>query len=163
MTFFMQTIKLRDLLLAFGTAAAASLLGSFAGGDASSSYQSLRLPWFAPPPLTFPIVWTLLYILMGLAAYRVLISQKSDDQRKNSTLAIYFLGLALTALWPLIFFRFGLYTLAFFLIAGMIALGIYTAVGFKKLDERASGLYLPYVGWLVFALILTRSVAALNS
>ena len=91
----------KGLLLSIVIALAFGYPGNLLGGS-SDSYASLIKPWFAPPAAVFPIVWTALYILMGISAF--LVYQASGRYR---TLALLFYGahLIVTSLWPLFFFR----------------------------------------------------------
>ena len=81
---------------------------------------------------------------------------------RRSTLVLYFSGLLLSALWPGAFFRLGQYTLSFFMIVAMIALGVLTVTRMRRICERSAWLYLPYLVWLVYALYLCYGVARLN-
>ena len=158
----MGVIKLRELLLSLAASAAASLLGTLLGGDMSSAYHAMNLPALAPPAAVFPIVWTILYVLMALALYHLLITPQTDYYLRRSTLVLYFSGLLLSALWPGAFFRLGQYTLSFFMIVAMIALGVLTVTRMRRICERSAWLDLPYLVWLVYALYLCYGVARLN-
>ncbi|MCI8624617.1 MAG: tryptophan-rich sensory protein [Provencibacterium sp.] len=155
-------IDWKKALLSLGAAAAAALLGALLGGDMESVYRSLERPWYAPPPIVFPIAWSILYLLMAYAFYQALTAQHPDPYMRQGMMGTFLGGLLLNALWPMVFFRFQLFTLAFYLIVAMIALGAFTEVDFYRISRRAALCYLPYLVWLVFALCLNHAVAQLN-
>lgn len=149
--------------LSFLSVLGAMLLGILLGGDMKSVYLSLQRPFFAPPPLAFPIAWSILYLLMGFALYRALSAQReSSYAARRGMLTPFFSGLVLSALWPMVFFRFQLFTLGFFLIVAMLAIGAFTASDFYKVNRTAFFCYLPYLLWLLFALLLNYQIAQLN-
>lgn len=139
-------------LLAGGVAALLS--GSF------DIYETYNKPPLAPPAILFPIAWTVLYILMGVAAGRVAMS---NDLDKGNALKLYILQLAINVIWPVIFFRFEAFKFACVWLALLIILVIATYKSFHIIDKTASWLLLPYVAWLLFAFYLNLGFVALNS
>lgn len=124
------------------------------GGFASQSYI---MPPLSPPAFLFPIVWTILYVLMGISFY--LINKQSGSE---SASRLYFLQLFLNFLWPIVFFGFSAYTAAAVLLVLLIITVIYMIVEFFKLDRKAAYLNIPYIIWLLFALYLNIAVVILN-
>lgn len=124
-------------------------------------YKSLNQPPLSPPGWIFPIVWTILYLMMGYAAYRVQVSGKDPDQIKR---AMKFYGgqLLLNFLWSPVFFGLNWYLIAFFLLVGMWALIYLTMQLFSKIDETASDLLIPYILWVTFAGYLNLGIYLLN-
>lgn len=122
-------------------------------------YASTNQPWFAPPGFLFPIVWTILYILMGISAYMILRS-KSDMQFK--AIAIYALQLFVNFIWPLIFFNARTYLLAFAWLIILLILVLIMIILFYKINKTAAYLQIPYFIWLIFASILNFNVYLLN-
>ncbi len=121
-----------------------------------NDYKSLELPPLAPPGIVFPIVWSILYILMGVSAYLI-------EQDKNSNnLSIYYLQLGFNALWSIIFFVFKWHLLAFIWIIILIILVIIMIIRFYKINKTAAWLNLPYLLWLIFAAYLNLGVYLLN-
>ena len=134
------------------------VVGSMLGGS-MALFDNIEKPWFAPPAILFPIVWSILYILMGISSYLV---YKSDSQYKKTSLIIYAVQLILNALWSMIFFRFENFLLAFVwlvILTGVVILMMYY---FYKADKRAFYLQIPYLLWLIFATILNYSIYTLN-
>jgi len=125
------------------------------------SYKVMNQPPLSPPGWIFPVVWTILYLLMGEASYRVLTSGE-DMVLIRSALKAYAVQLALNFIWPLVFFGGQMYLLAFIiLIALWIAIFI-TLRRFSALDEAAGNLLLPYLLWVTFAGYLNFGVFLLN-
>lgn len=127
--------------------------------NSSEAYRNFIKPPFSPPGVIFPIVWTILYILMGISSY---IINKSDNLNKDNALIIYGIQLILNSLWTLIFFRFKLYLLAFIWVLAIIVLVIIMIIKFTKISKIAGYIQIPYLLWLLFAAYLTIGVYILN-
>ena len=125
------------------------------------SYRALNQPPLSPPGWVFPIVWTVLYLLMGEASYRVLVSG-AEETRIKKALTAYGVQLLLNFIWPLVFFGGQMYLAAFFvLIALWIAIFV-TMRLFVRINETASDLLIPYLLWVTFAGYLNLGVFLLN-
>jgi len=124
-----------------------------------SNYSIINKPSFSPPAFIFPIVWTILYILMGISAYMIMIS---DNKDKNKAYGIYLVQLIVNGLWSLFFFRFKWYLFSFLWIILLISLVIIMIDKFYKINKIAGYLQLPYLLWLIFASILNLSIYLLN-
>ena len=131
----------------------------FSGG--MSGDQIANQPPLSPPGWVFPVVWTVLYLLMGYASYRVLVSGAEKTQIQKS-LRLYGAQLALNFLWPIIFFGFDAYLPAFIVLIGLWVLIFLTIRAFSKIDETAGNLLLPYLLWVTFAGYLNLGVYLLN-
>ncbi|CAI3672520.1 putative transmembrane signaling protein, TspO/MBR family [Clostridium neonatale] len=129
-----------------------------------SIYESLKKPFFAPPAYVFPIVWTILYILMGIASYMVYIKKYDDvDIDVSSALFVYVIQLLLNLFWTFIFFGFRLYGLAFLELVILFLFVILTSVRFyKKAVLKPFLLLVPYILWLVYAGVLNFFIWMLN-
>ncbi len=123
-----------------------------------SDFAALEKSPLTPPGYVFPIVWTALYILMGVASYLVAVS--GGDVK--TPLTLYALSLAANFLWPVVFFNFEAYLLAFFVIIVLWVLVLLTAVSFYKVSPAAGYLMIPYLLWVTFAAYLNFSVYLLN-
>lgn len=126
------------------------------------AYYGLTRPIFAPPAMVFPIVWTILYILMGIASYKVCkLKYKGIDT--SSAMFVYAIQLLLNFLWTFIFFGFKLYGLAFIELIILIFFVILTMKRFyEKAGKSAALLLLPYLIWLIYAGVLNFFVWMLN-
>lgn len=154
-----KSFNLKRLLISLAIPLLAGGAATLLSPDSSEIYATLNKPFMAPPGYVFPIVWTVLYILMGLAAY-IVTSQKSETVR--DALKIYYLSLGLNALWPVIFFTFGLYWAA---AAELFLLWLSCLLVFWccfNIDRTAAWLFLPTVLWVSFAAYLNVSFAMLN-
>lgn len=136
-------------------------LGSFVGFLTGSfnNYYELKLPSFAPSSITFPIVWTILYILMGISFYLII---KSNSYKKNDALFIYGVQLLINLFWSVWFFIFRFYFLSFIWILLLIGFVVVMIKKFYDIIKISAYLQIPYLLWLIFAAILNLSVYFLN-
>lgn len=138
---------------------AAGSISALLSGNMSGSYASFAKPSFAPPGILFPIVWTILYLLMGISSYLIV---QSDHPDKCPALLIYFIQLFFNFVWSILFFGFSNYLLAFFWLLLLILLIIIMIVRFYKIKPLAAYLQIPYLLWCIFAAVLNFSVYLLN-
>lgn len=129
----------------------------FAGN--MSVYANLNKPSLAPPGIVFPIVWIILYILMGISSYIVWESNSPD---KWNALRIYALQLFFNFFWSIFFFRFDLYLFSFIWLLVMIILIIVMIYKFYKIKPLAAYLQIPYLIWCLFAAYLNFMIYSLN-
>lgn len=122
--------------------------------------QSILKPAFSPPGWVFPVVWSILYLLMGIAAARIALS--SENPAKRSALRIYVIQLAVNFLWPLIFFNLQAFGAAFLWLVLLWALIVWMVLSFREIDKAAAWLVLPYLLWVAFAGYLNFGVWMLN-
>ena len=145
---------------AAATAAAAFLGSRFTpSGDIGRWYDSLDKPPFTPPNATFPIVWTTLYALMAISAYRVW-NAKGDE--RTGAIALWGTQLALNAAWSPIFFGARRPELALVdLVALLVAIAAYTHSA-RRIDKPAAWMMAPYLVWVAFAGALNAEIARRN-
>lgn len=136
------------------------LVGGIVGFLISGSidYNSLEKPFLSPPSITFPIVWTILYILMGIS-YAILESNSLVNSKINS---IYYLQLFFNALWPIAFFLLKWRLFAFIWIIILAVLIIIMIARFYEKHKTAAWLQVPYLLWTLFATYLNFGVYLLN-
>ncbi len=125
-----------------------------------SSYTTLNKPPFSPPSFIFPIVWSLLFIFMGISSY---IIYNSDNKNKNKSLTIYGIQLFFNFCWSIIFFRFSQYLLAFVWLIILIMLILIMIRNFYKINPVSAYLQIPYLFWCIFASYLNFAIFLLNS
>ena len=154
-------IKWKPLLLALALPLAVGGFSAFLTRDGMRAFASLRQPPLSPPAWLFPVVWTLLYLMMGLACYLVWVSGAFPAQRDRA-LRVYGLSLAANFLWPILFFTIQARLLAFFLLLVLLVLAAVSALRFSAISDRAGKLLAPYLVWLLFAGYLNLAVAILN-
>lgn len=150
----------KKLLILLAIPLAVGGLASLLSGG-SGNYKELNQPPLAPPGWVFPIVWTVLYLLMGYASYRILTSNK-DETLIRQALTAYGIQLLLNFLWPILFFGLQWRLAAFFLLIALWIAIFITMRKFLRLDEKAGDLLLPYLLWVCFAGYLNLGVFLLN-
>ncbi len=137
---------------------AAGALSSLASGS-MTSYFTLNKPPFAPPPFVFPLVWTILYILMGISSYLI---YESNDPGREKALCAYAIQLFFNFFWSILFFRFSLYLFSFYWIIALILAILLMIVRFRRVDAPAAYLQIPYLLWCLFAAYLNFMIYRLN-
>lgn len=111
------------------------------------------------PSILFPIVWSILYLLMSISCYLITISK---DKEKDNGILLYSIQLIINSLWSLIFFGFETYLLAFIWLLLLLVSVIVMEIKFYKIDKRAAYLNIPYVLWIIFAGYLNFGIYLLN-
>lgn len=147
---------------AVGLSLSAGAIGSlFTASAIPDWYAALNKPALSPPNWVFGPIWTMLYVLMGVAAF--LIWQKGSAKKEvRLALSVFVLQLALNALWSIIFFGWRNPGLAFFEILLMWASILWTIVLFHKASRPAALLLVPYLMWVTFAGYLNYAIWRLN-
>ena len=145
-----------SVALCFGAAGVGS---RFTGSSVSTWYQGLIKPGWTPPDVVFGPVWTLLYILMAVAAWLVW----RRGERFSLPLILFVCQLVLNAGWSALFFGLRRPDLAFIEIQALWIAILATAVTFRRVDPLAGWLLLPYLLWTGFAVALNAAIWQLNS
>ena len=136
-------------------------LSALLSGSARESFDSLIKPPLSPPGWLFPVAWTVLYILMGVASYLVLTSEAPVREREKA-IYVYLIQLAVNFFWSIIFFNLERYLLAFIWLVLLWSLILATLVRFYRVSETAGRLMIPYLLWVTFAGYLNFSIYLLN-
>lgn len=136
-------------------------LSALITGGMAADFNTLNQPPLSPPGWVFPIVWTVLYLLMGYASYRILTSGAEREQVQKA-LRLYGAQLALNFLWSPVFFGLEWRLVALVILVTLWVLIYLTMRAFAKIDEPASDLLLPYILWVTFAGYLNLGVYLLN-
>ena len=157
----MKRNNLYDLLIFVLSAELAGVLSSLFAGDISAVYDTLEKPPLSPPAWIFPVVWIILYALMGISAFLV---YRSDGEpvRVKSALRVYWLQLVVNFSWSIVFFRFQAFWTAFVVLIILLILVITMLVKFAKIRPSAALINVPYLLWLLFAGYLNVTTALLN-
>ena len=124
------------------------------------NYRMAEKPALTPPEIVFPIVWTILFALMGISAGRIWIA--SDKTKQNGSMLLYLLQLAVNFLWSILFFNLQAYGFAFFWLLLLWLLILLMIISFSKTDKIAAYLQIPYLLWVTFAAYLNYMVWMLN-
>ena len=136
-------------------------LSSFLSGGGMRVFGGLRQPPLSPPGWLFPVVWTILYIMMGVASYLVITSGASM-QYIAKAISLYGYQLLANFLWPIFFFDFGWYFFSFIWLILLWMLVFKTAKEFVNISRTAALLLLPYLVWVAFAGYLNLGIWWLN-
>lgn len=129
-------------------------------GDANRWYALLEKPWFQPPSWAFPVAWTTLYVMLGLAIAEILHARGA--RFRGYAIALFVVAFLLNLTWSPVFFGLHRPTLALAIIIGMFAAAIATTFAFGRVRTAAAWLMVPYLGWLCFAAILNWEIIRLN-
>ncbi len=144
-----------SILISLGVGVIAGLLTRSSVTD----YAMLDKPAFSPPAWLFPLVWGILYVLMGISSYMI---YESMCANRTNALKLYGIQLAVNFLWPLIFFNLRWYFFAFVWILLLWVLIIAMILSFYRCNKTAAYLQIPYLVWVTFATVLTYAVAMMN-
>lgn len=136
---------------------AASLLT----GDGMEIFTTLEKPPLSPPAWLFPLVWTILYTLMGISSYLILRADV-DMEQKEDAIRIYAYQLIVNFLWPTFFFNFRWYGFSFLWLLLLWILVLIMILRFWEISKVAACLNLPYLIWLTFAGYLNLGIWWLN-
>lgn len=135
---------------------------AFLTRDNMNLYEEVNTPPLSPPGFLFPVVWTILYVLMGVSSAFIWQSREEDKDTADRGLLFYAVSLFFNFVWSLIFFNFRAYLLAFLWLLVMLTLIILTVISYKKAVPLAAYLQLPYILWTAFAGYLNFGVWLLN-
>ena len=144
-----------NLVISLGT----GILSALITRNSMDNYKKLNLPKLAPPSILFPIVWTILYLLMGISYFIFKNSSNKDD---NLISYVYYIQLFINAFWSIVFFIFNWYL---FSILWIILLDIFVILLirlFSKNNKISAYLNIPYLIWILFATYLTLGIYILN-
>ena len=158
----MKKINWKSLFISLVLSLGTGVLGSLLSGESMTQYAERYRPPLSPPGWVFPVIWTILYTLMGIAAYLVWETGTADGkptEESSAALTGYLISLGLNLLWPILFFRQEAYLFAF---ADLILLWIAicrTIRDFRSINETAAKLLAPYLVWVTFAGYLNLAIA----
>ena len=139
--------------------AVGAISGWLSGG--MKTYAELNKPPLSPPGWVFPVVWAILYGMMGIASWLVAESDAGAEE-KSRAMRGYLLQLAVNFFWPILFFRFELYLPAFLWLLLLWILIFVTGSQFSKISDTAGKLMIPYLLWVTFAGYLNLAFYVLN-
>ena len=152
-------VKWKELIVSIAISLGVGTLSGYLTMNSMSLYNDLVKPPLTPPGWIFPIVWTILFVLMGISAYLIYIS---DSKERVQALQIYAIQLMLNLFWSLVFFNMQAYLGAFII---LILLWIYIIAMIKifyEINPIAGKLQVPYLLWVTFAGYLNLAIYFLN-
>ena len=154
-------IKKGLLLLCIALPLLVGILSALLTRNSMMTFASLNQPPLSPPAWLFPVVWTVLYALMGISSY-LMLSSGAEEHKVRRAMNLYLYQLAVNFLWPTFFFNFGWY---FFSLLWLILLWILVFLmirAFASISKWAAYLNIPYLIWLTFAAYLNAGIWWLN-
>lgn len=125
-------------------------------------YSKINQPPLSPPSVLFPIVWTILFTLMGISAAIIYRYKDTKHDGVRTALIVYAVNLAVNFIWSLIFFNMQAYLFAFIWILLLLAVIITMIVLFGRISPLAAYLQIPYLFWVAFAAYLNLAIYLLN-
>lgn len=152
-------INFKSLLLSLIISLGVGVLSSVFTKNSMDTYKNLNQPFLAPPGYVFPIVWTILFILMGISSYIIF---ESESLEKNKVLTIYVIQLTVNFCWPLLFFNLQMFLFSLFWLVILLGLIILMIIKFYKINKISAFLQIPYFFWTLFAGYLNFMVYYLN-
>ena len=151
-------IQWKDLIISLAIPLAVGSLSVFLTQNNMEIFELLNKPILAPPGWLFPVVWTILYIFMGIASYLVFTSGKPND----TALIVYGIQLVFNFFWSIIFFNLEMYLFAFVWLVVLWLLIFKTVILFYRISKLAGYFMIPYLLWVSFAGYLNLSIYLLN-
>ena len=152
----MKKFSLTDLLIFVVSAELVGALSALFAGDFKVFYAEIIRPPLSPPAIVFPIIWAILYALMGISAYLVSVSGKPYS------LKTYNIQLAVNFIWSIVFFRFRLLKISAILAVVLLILVGVMMMQFCKVRKISAGLNVPYLIWSAFASYLAIAICIIN-
>lgn len=152
-------VKIKPLAVSLAISLGTGGLSALLTRDSMGQYALLKQPLLAPPGWVFPVVWTILFILMGVAAYLVWIENGPERSRM---LTLYGVQLVFNFLWTIIFFNTERRGFALTWLVILWGLVLAAMLCFRKKNKAAGDLLIPYLAWVTFAAYLNAGVWVLN-
>lgn len=150
----------------YGTAIAIPLavggLSALITKDSMDMFDKINQPFLSPPSWLFPVVWTVLYILMGVSIGMIYESNSGTKEDKKKAFVLYGLNLMVNFFWSIIFFNFQAFLIAFLWLILLIFIIMKMITAFNKIKPAAAYLQIPYIVWCCFASYLTASIWLMN-
>lgn len=150
-------LSIRDGLIALGMILGVNALGAAPAVVVGADTDWIERPWFYPPEILFPVVWTLLFTLMGIALFLVW-RQGTDRRAVRVALTAFGVQFALNVLWTPAFFGLQRPDLGLVVIVALWIGIVGTIAAFGRVSRLAAGLLVPYLGWVSFALVLNYAI-----
>lgn len=147
-----------SILIALGT----GILSYALIKDSINIYDRIVLPPLAPPSILFPIVWSVLYVLMGISSAMIYEKRSDNLTETQNALSLYGANLVVNFTWSIIFFGFSRFLFAFIWLLFLLFIIIRMIISFKKLNPVSAYLQIPYAIWVAFAGYLNLAIYILN-
>ena len=153
--------KLKPYIISIAISLGIGTLSAFFTRGNMEIYSSINNPPLSPPSILFPIVWSILYILMGISA-AIIYKSAADPMKKKKALTSYAISLGFNFIWSIIFFNLRLYLVAFVILLFLLLYIVKTIISYYEINKLASLLQIPYLLWVTFAGYLNLGIFILN-
>jgi tryptophan-rich sensory protein len=158
--------KIKSYILPYSVAIAIpmtiGLLSAALTKDSMSVYEELNSPPLSPPPMIFPIVWTILFVLMGISSAMVYVDRDRNPDAAKKGLIWYAVSLVLNLSWSIVFFNLQAAFIALLVLIALLYTVIRTILEYRKVKPIAAYLQIPYALWIAFAGYLNAGIWLLN-
>lgn len=153
--------KTKQFLICLAVPLAVGGISALVSGGSMDTFENLNKPPLSPPGWLFPAVWTVLFVLMGIASYLVLSSGKPQGEI-NRALTVYGIQLVFNFFWSVFFFNLSLYLFSFIWLVLLWLLILASAILFYRISRAAGYLMIPYLLWVAFVGYLNFQIYLLN-
>lgn len=153
---------IKTFVIAIAIPLAVGILSALLTRNSMDIYSEVETPPLSPPSILFPIVWTILYVLMGVSSALVWLNREKDPKSAESGLLYYAVSLAFNFTWSIIFFNFRWFLFAFVWLLVLLYLIVRTILSYRKVSPVAAYLQIPYAVWVTFAGYLNVGIWLLN-
>lgn len=154
--------KITAFIIAVAIPLATGGFSAFLTRNNMDIYEEIITPPLSPPSFLFPVVWTVLYFLMGVSSALIWKKRKENKEETETALLIYAASLVFNFIWSLIFFNSGMYLFSFIWLIALLILIITTIIKYKKMSSAAAYIQIPYALWVTFAGYLNFGIFILN-
>lgn len=154
--------KIKPYVISIGIALTVGGLSALLTMGNMNTYEELNSPPLSPPGILFPIVWSFLYVLMGISTAIIYVKQDENFHEARCGLRAYAISLVFNFLWSIVFFNFKWFGFAFFWLLGLLFFIIKTIVCYYRVNKAAAYLQIPYAIWVAFAGYLNFGIWMLN-
>ncbi len=153
--------KWKTFIICIAIPLGGGILAALLTRDSMEMFAALNKPVLSPPGWLFPVVWTILYVLMGIASYLIYTSE-APERKIADALVVYGIQLIVNFFWPIFFFNMGWYLFSFWWLVLLGALILVCIAMFERISRPAAYLMVPYLLWVTFAGYLNYSIYILN-
>ncbi len=155
-----MNFNLRRLLISIAIPLGVGLLSALLTRGSMETFSQLNQPPLSPPAWLFPVVWTILYILMGISLYLITGLEKSEE--RDRSVLLFAVQLFFNFMWSIFFFNLQFYFFSFVWLVVLWALILLMIMSMKKISPLAAYLNIPYAIWVTFAGYLNLAISILN-
>lgn len=154
--------KIKPYVISCAIALAVGGLSALLTAGSMDLYSEIVQPPLAPPSFLFPVVWTVLYILMGIGAAMIYLEKDRMPREVSHALIVYAVNLFLNFFWSIIFFNMRAFLFSFIWLVLLWATIIVMIIKFRRIKTLAGYLQIPYLVWVTFAGYLNLAIYILN-